>query len=133
MKYLHTRWRRNRDDVVITIVADSEAGFDRTNRSLLARNVETRRNFWITPEGLWKKYEQITDTSDEEVFAIRDDDGGLVINRDGDEFEFYIDFDDMPAVAYLLDEVETTYLMSSLFEHLTNDAQSSFLSLIGER
>ena len=51
-----TRWRRKTDDAEIIIDADSDSS-GRSNRSLLARNLATERSFWLTPEGLGRKYE----------------------------------------------------------------------------
>ena len=53
-----TRWRRKSDGAVIRIEADSDhSGY--SNRSLLAHNGS--RSFWVTPEGLSRKYEAVSD------------------------------------------------------------------------
>ena len=54
-----TSWRRIKDGVRISISSDSE-GPPRGNRSLLATRLDTGRTFWVTPEGLGRKYRQET-------------------------------------------------------------------------
>lgn len=56
MSLIWTVWRRKTDDTRITIEGDSD-GSRRSNRSLLARNTAAGRHFWVTPEGLTRKYE----------------------------------------------------------------------------
>ncbi|QIG58715.1 hypothetical protein SEA_DATBOI_50 [Gordonia phage DatBoi] len=134
---LHTQWRRNRDDVIVEIVADTEASSQRGNRSVLARNLDTNRNFWITPEGLWKKYEQVADTFDGEIFLREADSyGDCMMSVDAErrtgEFVFRID-DDWSGATHVLDETDVAHLMSSLFAHMNESTQYRFLSLIGER
>lgn len=51
-----TRWRRTKDGVRISISSDSE-GPARGSRSLLAHRLDTGRAFWVTPEGLRRKYQ----------------------------------------------------------------------------
>lgn len=53
-----TTWLRKSDNVAVRIEADSEASGGRGNRSLRALNLLTRRAFWVTPEGLGRKYAQ---------------------------------------------------------------------------
>lgn len=54
-----TRWVRKSDQTDIVIEADSD-GSGRGNRSLLARNETTGHTFWVTPEGLSRKYSLTT-------------------------------------------------------------------------
>ena len=53
--YVGTTWIRKRDDELVVIKGDSEPSGG-SNRSLLAKNVRTQRSFWVTPEGLGRKY-----------------------------------------------------------------------------
>lgn len=53
-----THWIRKSDNTLIVIEADSDAA-GLGNRSLLARNKHTGRNFWVTPEGLGRKYRKV--------------------------------------------------------------------------
>lgn len=62
MNLVGTRWRRN-DGILIEIVADAEAASGRTNRSVRARNLDLNREFWVTPEGLTRKYKRLPDGS----------------------------------------------------------------------
>lgn len=55
MGLVGTRWVRA-DGTVIEITGDSESGSGRSNRSLQARNMSNGRSFWVTPEGLHRKY-----------------------------------------------------------------------------
>mgnify|MGYP006976731762 CR=1 FL=1 len=57
--YRGTRWLRKRDNAVIRIEGDADAGGGYSNRSLRAVNEGTGRAFWVTPEGLHRKYERI--------------------------------------------------------------------------
>ena len=56
-----THWTRKSDNTLICIEADAESGSGHGNRSLLARNKNTGRNFWVTPEGLGRKYYPVRD------------------------------------------------------------------------
>jgi len=51
-----TRWRRKSDGAVICIEGDSDSS-GCGNRSLLAHNGS--RSFWVTLEGLRRKYEAV--------------------------------------------------------------------------
>ena len=51
-----TTWVRKSDDVVIRIEGDSSASSGMSWRNLLAVNTSTGRHFWVTPEGLYRKY-----------------------------------------------------------------------------
>jgi len=59
MSYQGTRWLRKQDSAVIRIEGDADAGGGYSNRSLRAVNESTGRAFWVTPEGLRRKYERI--------------------------------------------------------------------------
>lgn len=55
--YAGTRWTRKADGATITIVGDAEPAAGST-RSVRARNEATGRHFWVTPEGIHRKYWQ---------------------------------------------------------------------------
>lgn len=49
-----THWVRNKDNALVVILGDPlPVG---SSRSLLAQNRMTGRKFWVTPEGLGRKY-----------------------------------------------------------------------------
>jgi hypothetical protein len=62
--YEGTRWCRKSDDAEIRIEGDAEAGGGRGKRSMRAINLVSRRSFWVTPEGLHRKYERIWENED---------------------------------------------------------------------
>ncbi|QAU06621.1 hypothetical protein SEA_WILLIAMBOONE_119 [Gordonia phage WilliamBoone] len=56
MNYKGSVWIRKSDLVSIRILADAECGSRRSSRSLRAINLDTGRHFWVTPEGIQRKY-----------------------------------------------------------------------------
>jgi len=59
--FVGTRWARKADLALIVIESDAESSGGRSNRSLRARNENTNRAFWVTPEGLSRNYDEVTD------------------------------------------------------------------------
>lgn len=57
--YRDTLWRRRSDGAHIRIESDIDAWTGRGNRDLRAINTVTGRAFWVTPEGLARKYVEI--------------------------------------------------------------------------
>lgn len=59
MTYRDSRWQRKSDKAVIRIEADPQAFTGGGCRHLRAVNEATNRSFWVTPEGLARKYIEI--------------------------------------------------------------------------